>query len=388
MKLTLSLSIINLIFVITLAIYLNTIELPQIASPQSFVAGISTPITNNTNYIKMGFVPYWNLNKINFNELNALTHIAYFGIAIDDNGQIQTHLADKTSELGFHRLTHPSTYQLTEDKHTHNILVIRAFSESSITEAINPINQNLLIAKLIEIAKQYNFQGFNIDFEPPGDLSQQASNLTSFTKNLTNACKSQIPNCHMSIDVYGSAAINPRIWELSELAKSVDHVVVMGYDYFYASSPNAGPTAPMYGSPNRWKYDIHGSINKFLEHLKPNQLILAVPWYGYEWTTLAPTPGSVALKTGVTATYSRVQELLSLCHKINCITSFDQDSLTPYIIYTKGNSIQQIWYDDRTSLSYKYDLIKQWNLAGTAIWAIGYEYPYTNLWTQLRIELP
>ena len=304
-------------------------------------------------------------------------------------GEIQTHLNDQTYELGHHRIDHPTVTQIIDNPNLQSVLVIRAFSEGSITQALNPNKRQDLINELIQTAQENKFSGFNIDFEPPGDMSNFSSGLTEFTRELSDACRWQIPNCHMSIDVYASTPFNSRIWELRNLANHVDHIIIMGYDFYYSGSPNAGPPAPIYGSPDRWKYDLQNSINAFITQVPPKQLILGVPWYGYEWTTLSQTPGSVALGKGGTATYSRVQELLTQCPSLNCKINTDPDSLTPYIIYHKdGDSIQQIWYDDRLSLSYKYQLVRDWSLAGMAIWALGYEYPYTGLWEQFQTDLP
>lgn len=37
-----------------------------------------------------GFLPYWKLNKVEFLQMDKITDIAYFGLAIDKEGKIRT----------------------------------------------------------------------------------------------------------------------------------------------------------------------------------------------------------------------------------------------------------------------------------------------------------
>lgn len=352
------------------------------------VQGVST----KSDFIVYGFLPYWLIKHSPDFQYQNLTHLAYFGIAIDETGQIQTNLPDNTKELGHHRLADPDVTNAVDQTIQNNgqaALVVRVMSTDAITAATEPNRQKALIQEIIDIAKEHRYTGINLDFEPTGNENTKLKeNVTLFTKQMQQACKTQINNCHLSIDVYPSAGTKSRIWDLPKLAQYTDHIIIMAYDFHRPTSPQAGPNAPIHGAPDEWEYDINGTTNAILRQVPPEKIILAIPYYGYEWTTQNPQPGSTAIGRGWLATYSRIEELLIDCHEgiYTCQHGFDSQALTPYLIYQDGNQSQQIWYENNQSLSIKYKYIKSIPLAGVAIWALGYDAPSPVLWNLLEQE--
>lgn len=59
------------------------------------------------------------------------------------------------------------------------------------------------------------------------------------------------------------------------------------------------------------------------------------------------------------------------------------ESQTPWYRYQNPGWFQG-WYDDKESLSKKYDLAMDKNLLGVGIWALGYDSGYTELWELLK----
>ncbi len=361
----------------------------QVTKKESFPDPLGSPPVQITpqgasNYQVIGFLPYWQLANLPYIQTSLLTHLAYFGVAVDDQGQIQTHLDDNTRELGLHRITNPQVQQLfdqTRSQSVANLLVIRAMTTQSITAAVN--NQPALISQLVKLQHTHNFDGFNVDFEPTSQTDIELANqVTAFVRELKQTCQ-----CHVSIDVYASAGATPRIWQLSELSQIVDAIVVMGYDFFRTNSPQAGPVAPVYGSPDRWRYDLNSTLNLIYNQVAPEKIILAVPWYGYQWQTLSQTPASTSIAgSGRLATFTRVHQIISSCQSRNlqnCQIGYDSDALSPFLIFQDSSGWQQVWYDDTVSLSHKYQLVQDRELGGIAIWALGYEAPHLELWQQL-----
>ncbi|OGD84078.1 hypothetical protein A2572_03015 [Candidatus Collierbacteria bacterium RIFOXYD1_FULL_40_9] len=68
------------------------------------------------------------------------------------------------------------------------------------------------------------------------------------------------------------------------------------------------------------------------------------------------------------------QEISSLSAKWSNI------SLSPYLVYYDKDKIKQIHFESEQSLKLKTDIIMSTNIKGVAIWALGYEVPYTDLW--------
>ena len=52
----------------------------------------------------------------------------------------------------------------------------------------------------------------------------------------------------------------------------------------------------------------------------------------------------------------------------------------PYITYKEDGKQKIIFYENTQSLAYKMDLVRQADLGGIAIWALGYEGDAPELW--------
>jgi len=351
--------------------------------------------TRPTDKIVYGFLPYWLLNQADYIQPEYLTHLAYFGVAIDEEGEIEERLEDGSYELGYRRLQTSETLERTLAKAravgTEPVLVIRTMSNERIEAATDEGNQARLIKELIEMANQYEMMGFNIDLEPTGPADEVLqSRVTAFVQELNQACDQQIPNCHMTIDVYLSAADKPRIWNLRELAPHVDQIIIMGYDVHRPTSDRASPNAPIYGAPDNWSYDLQTSLNMFLDQVPAHKLILAVPYFGYSWPSAARTSTSNTSGIGSLVTYKRYRELVTDCQSdSDCSMRFDPFALSPVMSFSNqsGTSYEHIWAESRQSLEFKYLLAHDSGLAGVGIWALGYDAPYSDLWDLINTYL-
>ena len=68
-------------------------------------------------------------------------------------------------------------------------------------------------------------------------------------------------------------------------------------------------------------------------------------------------------------------------------TGWDENALSPYISYQEDGENYLIYYENPQSLSYKLEYAKQLNLAGIAIWALGYEGSDRDLWEVIQEKL-
>jgi len=57
--------------------------------------------------------------------------------------------------------------------------------------------------------------------------------------------------------------------------------------------------------------------------------------------------------------------------------------MSPWFFYQQENKIKQIYYENKRSLKYKMELVKQLKLAGISIWALGYEGNSPEIWNAL-----
>lgn len=367
--------------------------------------GPVTPVVK-PNKIVYGFLPYWNIKYHPNFRYHLLTHLAYFGVDYQPDGSIMTRTADGNQEPGWRHLNsdlYRSLFSKMANFRGKNILVLRGMETETITGIVNtPANRDRAISSTLDLLSEYDFDGLNIDFEYMGTPTQATrDNFTLFVKDLSIACKRRRPDCEISIDVFADSVDKVRLWDYPMFVTYVDYVIMMAYDYHRPSSVRSGPVAPLRGSCTSssqgdcFSSDVSLDIARLTKIIPPEKILLGVPYYGYQWQTSGTDIyANTYPQTGSTASYERVRQLLDSESSILSIHKnqqvydlqplWDFNSLSPRLIFedSKGH-IQQIYYEDERSLSLKYDLVNQSGLAGIAIWALGYDGSYPQLWQLL-----
>jgi spore germination protein len=113
-------------------------------------------------------------------------------------------------------------------------------------------------------------------------------------------------------------------------------------------------------------------LESILGRVPENKIILAVPFYGYEWQTLTSEYESETVpNTGASATYARVKTLLE--NRTDAKQYWDEEAQSPWLVYKQNGQIKQIYYENELSMNKKIDLIMDKKLGGVAIWAVGFE---------------
>ncbi len=240
----------------------------------------------------------------------------------------------------------------------------------------NPIAWQRLSRVVIELLKYRNADGVNIDFE--GVPADQKENYIRFIQRLSQNIKNSIKNGTVTIAV--PAVDWKGVYDASRLDKHVDRFIIMGYDYHYAGGDKAGPVSPLYHG-NIWKkYTINKTITDYIDKgATAAKLIMAVPYYGYEWKTSSEKVPSRAQAKGKVRTYRHIRNK----YKNNKVER-DSHSASPYYLFKSGSSYRQCWFDDTQSLGQRYDLVKSRGIGGVGIWALGYDNGYTDLWDLLK----
>jgi spore germination protein YaaH len=147
----------------------------------------------------------------------------------------------------------------------------------------------------------------------------------------------------------------------------------MSYDYCNrrTTSPNSPYDSPM-------QFDVIDSVNETSKYFDKNQIILGLPFYGYDYSTNSNKLG--AKITGEQPIH--IEDAINNSEIYGRI--WDLDSNTPWYYYKSGDTWHQVWYDDDESLRLKYQYAKSENLGGVGFWALGYERNYSNIWKVFR----
>ena len=313
-----------------------------------------------------GYHPYWQGTKWQSYNYEVLTTIAYFSVETNATG-------DLTNLHGW-----PAT-DLINKAHSNGVevlLTVTLFDKSKIESLLsNKSYRDRLINNLNSQVIDAGADGVNIDFE--SFPSSQKENLVTFVKDLRSTLRNSIENAQVTL---ATPAVDwENAWDFNALATESDGLFIMGYDYHWKESTNAGPVSPLIGGA----YNVTNTVNTYLSKTNNNyeKLILGVPYYGYNWPTSSGEKGDKTTNSG-TATYFSEAETKSVSYgKI-----WDSSSETPWFKYQNPNW-NQTWYDDSLSISKKYDLALSKNLGGIGIWALGYDEGYDELWNLLKNKM-
>lgn len=237
-----------------------------------------------------------------------------------------------------------------------------------------------MITNLIAALKLRNAIGVNIDFESV-PLAQKDS-LTSFMIELCNRVHDSIPGSIVSVAM--PAVDWSVVWDIPVLKNYVDWFVIMGYDYYYSGSTTAGPTAPLYTFLTAYDRNLSRSITYYLNAgVHQDSLILAVPYYGREWsTTSSAVPSSTIANIGSVFYNVMRGDTLTYANRM-----WEPNSFSPYFVYYTGTEWRQCFIDDEQSLGSKYDLVNIRDIGGIGIWALGYDDGYSELWDIIEEKL-
>jgi spore germination protein YaaH len=322
---------------------------------------VSLTVTGKPKKEVLGFFPYWMLPKQKDVNLDMLTSVALFGLEVDGNGNIVTDINDSQASGGWNMWRNPELdtfIKRSQGKGIKVYLTFKSFTSSNIDSlAKSDTAQKSFIANALYLVNSKNLDGINIDFEYLGTPSDEVRDgFTRFITNLNIELKRQIPKASLSVDTYLSSGSERGIFNITELAPNVDSFVIMGYD-MHTPKGDPGPVSAMGGSTN-----IIGYIQNYLEKVDASKLILAVPYYGYDWPTNSDT---TAVKILPYAEIAEISKTTSL--------SWDETSQTPFYTYKENGVSRIVHFDNVRSLGIKYDYINNKNLRGVGIWALGYD---------------
>ena len=212
-------------------------------------------------------------------------------------------------------------------------------------------NREQFIKNLLEIAKQDNLDGINIDFESM--KTEDRDMYTQFIRELVPILRSN--NIKVSVDMYFVAYIDRK-----EVGKAADYIVLMGYDQRGAWSNEAGSIAEV-----SWVEDnIESLIND--SSIPSQKIILGIPLYTRLWT----------IKDGETKPTTKVYTMKnceSFIDKYNITPVYDENAGQNYAEYKQGSLTYKLWIEDATSVKRRTETVKKYNLAGITTWRKGFE---------------
>ena len=213
-----------------------------------------------------------------------------------------------------------------------------------------------MINRLISEAREYGFDGINLDFEYiTEDVSEH---YLQFIRELSFECRKY--GIILSTDNYAPASYN-MYYNRKEQGYWLDYFIIMGYDEYWKGSEVAGPVASI-------GFVENGITNTLLE-VPAEKVINAMPYYVRVWTQTLNTDGTTSMSTrdlSMEGAANRLKE-----NGVDLV--WDEEKGVYYGSYESGKETVQIWLEDEKTIEEKMKLYKANNLAGVAGWKLGLE---------------
>ena len=216
-----------------------------------------------------------------------------------------------------------------------------------------------LINNLMSYILEYDIDGINVDLE--GITYETGEHFTQFLRELSIACR--LNEVVLSVDNYVPRESNS-FYNRKEQGIVADYVIIMGYDEHWGSGGVAGSVASI--------GFVEDGIAQTLEDVPANKVINAVPFYTRVWKTNGDKVTSEALDMETAHNFIKNNGLAM---------AWNATAGQNYGEIQKGNTLYQIWMEDKDSIEAKLAVMRKYNIGGVAAWKLGYETP--DIWDMI-----
>lgn len=267
------------------------------------------------------------------------------------------------------------------------------FSDAALTDA----SRQKFADSAVKFVKQYGFDGIDLDWENPvgGGLETNVNrpedkhNYTLMVQALRSAFNNQ--EAVDGRDYLITMAVPPgydtmQNYEVADLAKSLDWMNVMAYDYHGSWETTTGHNAPLYANASsNFKNETQFNVNYIMQAyaaagVPKNQLVMGAPMYGRTWQGVAPGPNGDGLFQKATGAGEGTWEkgVIDYSDLLNRVKSDpatyhlyrDNASQVPYVYAPTKDGGWFSSYEDTTSLGTKLDYILGNDYGGMMFWEL------------------
>ncbi len=320
----------------------------------------------------VGFAPYWNLAQSGGFDVEDLTTLVYFGLSVNADGTLQR------SGPGWTGLQTQALADLVTRAHQAGdraVLAVSCFDQGTLDSLTHDAAApGRLASGILSVIGAENLDGVNIDLEGTGSADQ--AGLTALVTQVSAAVHRAQPHDQVTVDTYASSAGDPGgFFNVPALAAVVDAVVVEQYQLNLASpgSPSSPLTSAMYSDQR--------SVSEYRAVMPPAKVILAAPFFGYDWPTTDGTL-SAGAQGGPTTVTDRAVAVSG--HPVY----WDKVTDTAWSSYLVGGQWHESFFENPDSLYLFRQMAQGAGFGGVGAWALGDESSSASVSALAGVEPP
>ncbi len=306
-----------------------------------------------------GFHGFWEGNKFEKYDFNALTRIGYIGYDINpkSGGYTSIHNWRNTN---LHKRA--AQYDVDVDivaglrgsKNIHDFL-FQAGSEKV---------WNVFADSIIQLLNQQNADGIVVDFYQllPADNARFIEFLRVIRYRLNEA------SARFELSLALPPVDYDKAYHLKEGYNLIDRFLIYAFDYNNFSGDNCGPTAPLV-SAKADQNSIDKTFNNYISlGIKPDAIVIVLGMYGQQWGMLKADPYNQSSKFNKSISLFEFEE----DYGVRIKPVLDNTVLQNYISFSDQSGNWFItWAENIMSLSLKCDYINNKGTKGIGFWQLG-----------------
>ena len=226
--------------------------------------------------------------------------------------------------------------------------------------------RSIFINNIITICENNNYDGIDIDWEHPSSIIQK-NNLSDFIAELRQAFDELHPEWLISMAVPVSNWSGQH-YDFNSLIQNVSYFNAMTYDFHGSWTDHAGHNSPLYPSPVN---DPDGAVSTGFNYLNNargiprSKINIGLAFYGKQYNTIdinQSFQGEV-----VALLYNQYEVYINNGWDY----TWDNTAQNPYLHNSEQGQI--ITIEDSISIARKSDYVKNNQIGGVMIWALGYD---------------